>query len=597
PGLETKAPAQEAWPALRSTDCERRRPAGAGTASRSLDGGVVGGRVVGRLVVGARLGGVARGRELAALGALGGRLHAVLAGGLGGLDRRQAGHGGQGGGVGAAVQALHVAGQRADLLVGQLARHLGHDLEHGAVVFRRGAGAVLLEAARGVPGLLPAHVRVGRARVAGAGGAVAGHAGRDAALEIAAAEQLLADLVELHALVRAPGHHGVVGDAGRRGLVGEVGADVAHVLRGEHGRERLHDRVLALAALEQRQLAGHVLLALAADVRVHLRHHALAVHAVAGGAGGGQGGAVLGVAGHGPGQVGHRVHRLQRQGLDRLGLLQRGDRGLGEGDRADREGGDSGEDVAAGVAHRAGLRGTGHRPVGRSQGPSLSGRRREAVKPGQRRRPACDPVRMANPLARAQYLLSAHVPRQLPEDGGFEVAFAGRSNAGKSSALNALCQQNALARVSKTPGRTQQLVFFELPQHERRYLVDLPGYGYAKVPQDLREHWQAFIDHYFRTRLALRGLVVVMDIRHPLKDYDLHMLGYAVERGLPAHALLTKADKLSRGAAGNVVQAVRRDLGKRWGDTVGVQAFSGESKLGVDQARETICAWLEIAPD
>src|SRR5690606_18292873 len=113
PGLETKAPAQEAWPALRSTDCERRRPAGAGTASRSLDGGVVGGRVVGRLVVGARLGGVARGRELAALGALGGRLHAVLAGGLGGLDRRQAGHGGQGGGVGAAVQALHVAGQRA----------------------------------------------------------------------------------------------------------------------------------------------------------------------------------------------------------------------------------------------------------------------------------------------------------------------------------------------------------------------------------------------------------------------------------------------------------------------------------------------------
>jgi len=204
---------------------------------------------------------------------------------------------------------------------------------------------------------------------------------------------------------------------------------------------------------------------------------------------------------------------------------------------------------------------------------------------------------MANPLARAQYLLSAHVPRQLPEDGGFEVAFAGRSNAGKSSALNALCQQNALARVSKTPGRTQQLVFFELPQHERRYLVDLPGYGYAKVPQDLREHWQAFIDHYFRTRLALRGLVVVMDIRHPLKDYDLHMLGYAVERGLPAHALLTKADKLSRGAAGNVVQAVRRDLGKRWGDTVGVQAFSGESKLGVDQARETICAWLEIAPD
>jgi len=204
---------------------------------------------------------------------------------------------------------------------------------------------------------------------------------------------------------------------------------------------------------------------------------------------------------------------------------------------------------------------------------------------------------MANPLARAQYLLAAHVPRQLPPDGGFEVAFAGRSNAGKSSALNALCQQNALARVSKTPGRTQQLVYFELPQHEGRYLVDLPGYGYAKVPQDLRAHWQGFLDTYFRKRAALRGLVVVMDIRHPLKDYDRHMLGYTVERGLPAHVLLTKADKLSRSATANAVQAVKRDLAKSHGEAVSVQAFSGESKLGVEQAREVICGWLDIAPD
>ena len=204
---------------------------------------------------------------------------------------------------------------------------------------------------------------------------------------------------------------------------------------------------------------------------------------------------------------------------------------------------------------------------------------------------------MANPLARAQYMLAAHTPRQLPPDGGFEVAFAGRSNAGKSSALNALCQQNALARVSKTPGRTQQLVYFELPQHEGRYLVDLPGYGYAKVPMDLRAHWQAFLDKYFQSRQALRGLVVVMDIRHPLKDYDRHMLGYAVTRGLPAHALLTKADKLSRGATAAAVQAVKRDLAKDYGDTVSVQAFSGEAKLGVDQARGVICSWLEIAPD
>ena len=203
---------------------------------------------------------------------------------------------------------------------------------------------------------------------------------------------------------------------------------------------------------------------------------------------------------------------------------------------------------------------------------------------------------MANPFARASYLLAAHTPRQLPPDGGAEVAFAGRSNAGKSSALNALCQQNALARVSKTPGRTQQLVYFALPPHEGKYLVDLPGYGYAKVPLALREHWQAFIDEWFQNRFALRGLVVVMDIRHPLKDYDLQMLGYAMRRGLPAHALLTKADKLSRGAAGNVVQTVRRQLAASWGDSIGVQAFSAETRAGVEELRAVVAGWLEIAP-
>ena len=199
-----------------------------------------------------------------------------------------------------------------------------------------------------------------------------------------------------------------------------------------------------------------------------------------------------------------------------------------------------------------------------------------------------------NPFARARYLLAAHNHRQLPPDGGFEVAFAGRSNAGKSSALNAICQQNALARVSKTPGRTQQLVFFELPPATDRYLVDLPGYGYAKVPQDLQAHWQAFLDGYFSTRDALKGLVVVMDIRHPLKDYDRQMLGYAVQRGLPAHALLTKADKLSRGAAANTLQAVRMELGRAFGDTVGVQVFSGESRQGVDEARRVLADWLGL---
>ncbi len=191
-------------------------------------------------------------------------------------------------------------------------------------------------------------------------------------------------------------------------------------------------------------------------------------------------------------------------------------------------------------------------------------------------------------------MAAAHNPRQLPPDGGFEVAFAGRSNAGKSTALNAICNQNALARVSKTPGRTQQLVFFDIPPTTDRYLVDLPGYGYAKVPKDLQAHWQAFIQQYFETRQALRGLVVVMDIRHPLKDYDLQMLGYAVRRGLPAHALLTKADKLSRSQQMQSLAAVRKELSSQFADSVSVQVFSGESKLGVDDARAVVGGWLEM---
>lgn len=200
---------------------------------------------------------------------------------------------------------------------------------------------------------------------------------------------------------------------------------------------------------------------------------------------------------------------------------------------------------------------------------------------------------MSNPLERARYLLAAHTVKQLPPDDGAEVAFAGRSNAGKSSALNALCRQNALARVSKTPGRTQQLVYFELPQSPGRYLVDLPGYGYAKVPQALQAHWQSFIDGYFRNRASLRGLVVVMDIRHPLKDYDRQMLDYAAARGLPAHCLLTKADKLGRGEQSRILAAVRRELG----DIATAQVFSAESRLGVEEARAVLTGWLDLAGD
>jgi GTP-binding protein len=193
---------------------------------------------------------------------------------------------------------------------------------------------------------------------------------------------------------------------------------------------------------------------------------------------------------------------------------------------------------------------------------------------------------MANPLNDAQFLLAAHLPRQLPADTGREVAFAGRSNAGKSSAINTICQRNGLARTSKTPGRTQQLVYFTLPAGG--HLVDLPGYGYAEVPLDLREHWKAFIEGYFQSRQALAGLVVVMDSRHPLKPYDRQMLDFAFHRGLPAHVLLTKADKLSRSDQAKVLAQVRRDLAGK----ASVQLFSAPGKLGVDEARAVVVGWL-----
>ncbi len=196
---------------------------------------------------------------------------------------------------------------------------------------------------------------------------------------------------------------------------------------------------------------------------------------------------------------------------------------------------------------------------------------------------------MSNPLARATYFNSVHSLRQLPPDDVREVAFAGRSNAGKSSALNALTGKGGLARVSKTPGRTQALNYFAVA--DDRYLVDLPGYGYAKVPEAMREAWKVTINRYFHERQALAGLVVVMDIRHPLREYDLQMLDYAVARGLPAHCLLTKADKLGRGEQAKILAAVRKELGER----ASAQVFSSDKKLGVDEARATIAGWLQLA--
>ncbi len=194
----------------------------------------------------------------------------------------------------------------------------------------------------------------------------------------------------------------------------------------------------------------------------------------------------------------------------------------------------------------------------------------------------------AQPLRRARFLKSAQDLTHLPPDGGREVAISGRSNAGKSSAINAICDQGKLARTSKTPGRTQHLVYFEIAPG--RHLVDLPGYGYAKVPLPMREHWQGVLEGFFMQREALCGLIVVMDIRHPLKDYDRQMLAFAAARGLPAHVLLTKADKLARGAQANTLLAVRRELGPR----TGVQLFSATDGTGLEEARSVLCGWLEV---
>jgi GTP-binding protein len=191
----------------------------------------------------------------------------------------------------------------------------------------------------------------------------------------------------------------------------------------------------------------------------------------------------------------------------------------------------------------------------------------------------------ANPFRSAHFLLSAPSHRQLPQDSGTEVAFAGRSNAGKSSALNAICDQTGLARTSKTPGRTQLLNVFALDAERR--LVDLPGYGYAKVPEKLREQWRQAIDDYLRGRESLRGIVLIMDSRHPLKDFDRQMLAFCHNMDLPCHVLLTKSDKLSRSEASRALASVRREsTAQRWNATA--QLFSALGKSGLDEARAKI---------
>lgn len=190
----------------------------------------------------------------------------------------------------------------------------------------------------------------------------------------------------------------------------------------------------------------------------------------------------------------------------------------------------------------------------------------------------------------ARFMLSIPDPQQAPPDAGYEVAFAGRSNAGKSSALNALTQRKSLARTSKTPGRTQHLVFFEL-DGERR-LVDLPGYGFAKVPEKVRRHWGLAMETYLSGRESLRGLVLMMDVRHPLTDFDKQMLQWCQHARMPVHILLTKADKLKRGPAMSTLLKVQKTLAEQ--HNVSVQLFSALKHTGVEQARAVLDAWLAL---
>lgn len=189
----------------------------------------------------------------------------------------------------------------------------------------------------------------------------------------------------------------------------------------------------------------------------------------------------------------------------------------------------------------------------------------------------------------AHFTQSATTQSTLPPELGFEVAFAGRSNAGKSSSLNRLCQQKSLARVSKTPGRTQLINFFAIP--EGRYLVDLPGYGYAKVPEKVKKKWQAFIESYLSKRFTLRGLVLIMDIRRPMKDYDKVMLSWAQSRNLAVHILLNKSDKLKRGKSMESLLKARKEL-KQYTNPVSIQMFSAFKGDGVEELKDKLDSWL-----
>lgn len=209
---------------------------------------------------------------------------------------------------------------------------------------------------------------------------------------------------------------------------------------------------------------------------------------------------------------------------------------------------------------------------------------------------------MINRYQNAHFLTSAAKLSQCPPEEGAEVAFAGRSNAGKSSAINVLTNQRSLARTSKTPGRTQLINYFKVDDTHR--LVDLPGYGYAKVSVQVKLGWQKSLEEYLEQRQCLAGLILLMDIRHPLKEFDCQMLDWCVDSGMPVHILLTKSDKLKRGQASSALLQVKRHIKSITSALVGdtpieasAQLFSSLNKTGVDELIMVLDRWLGFNND
>jgi len=199
------------------------------------------------------------------------------------------------------------------------------------------------------------------------------------------------------------------------------------------------------------------------------------------------------------------------------------------------------------------------------------------------------PVSIMSAFPDARFLTSAHEAHQFVVDTGVEVAFAGRSNAGKSSAINTILNRRNFARTSKSPGRTQLINFFSLAENQR--LVDLPGYGYARVAQSVRTHWQGLLEEYFQYRRSLAGTVIVVDSRRLLGDFDRQMLDWCRSIECPVHILLTKADKLKRQAAKNALVASQKELG----EVATVQLFSATKGHGLEEALQQLKAFLSAA--